>query len=229
MNKSLGLLTLLALLCSARVHAEEALPVESSNLSVKLRLGLGGTVDAISSASVAQTGAASSDSSSRVSYGFAAQYTLRLQRYFGIGAELGYLSWRGARSAIVGPRNWLLDLAVLPEGRLELADSVLLYLTVPLGVSLDVLNEIETLPTNSADDGPRNTALGFLVGGLVGVRLHIANRFGVFAELGYVYRNFAHDLSVPGVTGFGAPIRERRDVTVAFGQLALNVGLCLFF
>lgn len=94
-------------------------------------------------------------------------------------------------------------------------------MTIPLGISLDLLHEVES------DDG--NRALGFLMGLLVGARIHIVGSLGLFGELGHVFRRFSQKLSFVELSSVGGPTSVRQDVTVAFGQLAMNVGACLFF
>lgn len=232
MQQLFGTFAIILMLGSTRVRAEERSPVESANLSIKLTVGLGGTVDAISSASTIQAGSAlsseSTGSRSRVSYGVAAQYTLPALRHFAIGAALGYLSWRGARGNDIGARNWLLDLAALPEGRWKVGESVLLYATLPVGLTMDVLNEVVYGLGDGDGDDTRNPGFGFLVGGLLGARFQVMDRLGLFGELGYVYRSVSHELPAITFAG-GLRMAVREDVTVAFGQLTLSLGACLFF
>lgn len=226
-------------LLSRSADAQEKLDRDEPYISAKLTLGLGGSVTAsMSSLQVGNTTVSSStsyerSSSADVSFGIAGEYNVPLHKYFTLGGTLGLLSWG---SSTGNSRNLLFDLAVLPRGRYPLNDFLELYLTVPIGASLDFLNEANLsnglfLPPAGLTLGldiEGGAALGFVTGVLAGARFQLTRSVGLFAELGYIWRTFSHGIDVivnSNLSGqtVGSKVGTG-DVSVSFGQFALNLG-----
>jgi len=221
-----------ALVCASIpdvVRADSRADLDDAYFGAKLTLGIGGSVE--SSAQVGNVDI-KGESDLDVTIGVAGQYIVPLHRFFALGGLVGLSSWRSSQGGDAdGGRNWVFDLALVPEGRFVATDSLELYVGMPLGLSLDVLNEINRsnrlfspglgeLGAVSLDGG---SALGFMIAGLFGARYRITGSFGLFAEFGYTYRTFSH--SVEATVGVaGLETRSSRDVSVSFGQFALNLG-----
>jgi hypothetical protein len=114
----------------------------------------------------------------------------------------------------------------VPEGRYKFTKSFELYLSVPIGITFDWFNQIEqsTAVAGIASASlSSNTAVGFMISVLLGARLLLLDSFGVFAEVGYIHRQFSHEITASGsVLGVGGSGKANADI--ATGQLALNLG-----
>ena len=222
---------LLPLSLAQSARAQEHTQLDDPYIAAKLQLGLGGSVDSSVSSS-SRTVSQSSDLG--VSFGLAGQYVHPLHKYFALGGALGFLSWRSSSGGSSdGGRNFLFDLAVVPQGKYALLDNLELYLSVPLGLGLDFLNEVNSrnaifLPAIGAAAGSEvegDAALGFVAGVLLGARFQVMKSFGLLAELGYVYRTFGHTVKTSVGSGSGlVSVSGETDVRVSFGQFALNLG-----
>jgi hypothetical protein len=96
---------------------------------------------------------------------------------------------------------------------------------VPIGVSLDFLNQVSAnaggVAGASVDADP---AVGFTVSFMAGARFALADSFGLLAELGYSIHSFSHDVSVSANVGaLGGSVNTNVDVDI--GQFALNAGV----
>lgn len=226
MNKRTYLLAC-ALLCAsfARTahaqHYREREWLDANHLDIKLQLGFGGALDATVDTGLAEvTGSADLD----VSVGLAAQYLVPVHRYFAIGGLAGFLTWQSEAGS---SRNVAFDLAALPEGKFAVLRDLELYVAMPIGLSIDVLNEVERgntvlFPGGSvAANISGGAAPGFVIGGLFGVRYQIARKFGLLGELGFMYRTFGHTIS-GDVNGRS---QDLFDVSVSFTQFVMNFGV----
>ena len=223
---------LLPLSLAHSVHAQQRHPLDEPHIAAKLQLGLGGSVDYTVSGN---GGSVTRNSDLGVSFGVAGEYVYPLHRYFALGGQLGFLTWQSsAGSDSEGGRNFLFDLAVVPKGKYAMLDDTLeLYLGLPIGVGLDVLNEVNArntlvLPAIGGAAGSEvegGAALGFVIGLLAGARYQLTDSVGLLAELGYMYRTFGHSVTSSVGAGSGLVSLSRdTDVSVSFGQFALNLG-----
>lgn len=228
MTKSISLcaacITLFAL--GARpATAQERPRVESRDdpyFLVKLMLGLGGSVTG-SNPTVGgiTTGGVSGSANLDPTFGGGLQYMHPLHRYFALGGVFALQSWRSSAGGDNNrDRNTLLDLAIAPQGRLPLSHDVELYLSLPIGATLDFYNEISASVGGvsvSADN-----AVGWNLALMAGARFALGERIGLAVEAGYARHEFSHDLhgNVPGIaSGTLASL----DMTLE--QFALNAGV----
>lgn len=197
--------------------------------AAKLTLGFGGS--ATSSFERGST-TFSSDQSLAVSFGVAGQYLYPLHDYFSLGGMLGVQTWRSTGEGD-GGRNIVFDLAVLPQGKYVLIPNQLeLNVSVPIGLAIDMLNEVDASNTwfSSATGGSAgsslegNTALGLVVGVLVGARYQITDSLGALLELGYLYRSVGHTVTTSAGGGL-VNVMNDTDVSISWGQFALNLGV----
>jgi hypothetical protein len=226
----LALLFAASALGPSAAHAQRG-PLDDPYIAAKLTLGFGGTATSTRDAFNATI---STDRSLQAAFGLAGQYVYPLHDYFAVGGLFGFHSWRSTSDGD-GGRNLVFDLAVLPQGKYELIKNVLeLNVSVPIGLALDMLNEVDArsslfLPAlgnvlGGSFEG--NTALGLVVGFLVGARYELVEDVGLLAEFGYIYRTVGHELKATASNGSGSVIAstEPVDVSVSWGQFALNLG-----
>lgn len=229
-NRAFALPLLLASLTLVATSADTAhAQLADPYVAAKVTLGLGGSAKA----SVESNGTtASREQDLEVSFGLAGQYVYPLHDYFSLGGMLGLQSWRSTADGD-GGRNLVFDLAVLPQGKyVVLPGKLELSLGLPIGVALDFWNEVDVTNTwvrfaSGAAPGGQwegDTALGFVVGLMLGARYQAWDELGLLLELGYLYRTFGHEISV-STTGGLFPTSLSTDVTVSTGQLAVNLGV----
>jgi hypothetical protein len=182
----------------------------------KLMLGIAGNVGFGASAPGGANLSADADPELTFGGGFA--YMKPLHRYFVLGGQLALQSWKTKNSS--GDRNLMGDLTVVPQARLPLTHDVELFVSLPIGISLDILNQVGVNVAGIANVEADN-ALGFTVSLLAGARFALSDGFGLLAELGYTLHSFSHSITVqaPLVTATGG------DVDVTIEQLALDVGV----
>jgi len=237
MSKRLSLLVLAAAallppFLSQSAHAQRRDRLDDPYIAAKLQLGLGGSAEF----SVSREGrTVAQESDIGVSFGAAGQYVHPLHKYFALGGALGFLTWQSsAGSDADGGRNFLFDLTAVPQGKFALLDNTLeLYLGLPIGLGLDVLNEVNarssvSFPAFGVGAGASvegDTAIGFVIGVLFGVRYQLLDSLGLLVELGYVYRTFGHTITTNIGSGGLVAVRNESDVNVSFGQFALNLGV----
>jgi opacity protein-like surface antigen len=230
---SLHCASLASLLAIAATTPAAAQDLDDPYLAVGLMLGLGGEVE-IENASVSGPGGEimfdpvnNPEADAEVGIGGGAQYIYPLHRYFALGGKFALLSWRSDSDA-EGGRNLAFDIALVPQGRLPLSAAVELYLSVPIGVTLDLLNEVETssmlaapLVTGGVEAG---AGFGFNLAALVGARFALAREFGIFTELGYSLHGVSHDVDANArVAGVSTQITF--EVDASWWQIALNAGV----
>jgi hypothetical protein len=213
-------------------HAEPryTTKLDDPYFAAKLLLGFGGSASAaVSNGTVS----VSRDSSLGVSFGLGAQYVVPLHEYFSLGGTLDFLSWQSAAgSDSDGGRNLLFDLAVLPEGKYAIDRQLELYLAVPIGLSLDFLNEANSnnglirtpLGSTGLISYDAGAGVGLIIGFLLGARYQLTDSVGLLAELGYIHRNFSHTVKANLGAVVGANVSAESDVSVSLGQFGLNLG-----
>lgn len=198
-------------------------------LAAKITLGLGGSVTASSDTN---GGEVSQEDDLSVSFGLGAQYLFPLHDYFSLGGLLQFQSWRSTSDG-GGGRNLVFDLAVLPQAKyVVLPGQLELNFGVPIGIALDFLNEIDVTSglvrfASGASAGGRvegNTAVGFVIGALLGARYQLTDSLGALLELGYLYRTVGHTITTSGGVG-NVVIAADRDVNISWGQFQLNLGV----
>jgi hypothetical protein len=218
---------------ASNAHAQTRGALEDPYIAAKLTFGFGGSATSTLEGRVATVEA---NRSLQVSFGAAAQYLYPLHDYFSVGGLFGIQTWRSTADGD-GGRNVVFDLAVLPQGKYELIKNELeLNVTVPVGLALDMLNQVDArgmvfssatgVAVGSALEG--NTALGLVVGFLVGARYQLVEDVGLLVELGYLYRTVGHALTASGgaasSNGGLFATEASADVNVSWGQFALNLG-----
>lgn len=211
--------------CVVAAGAARAEPMDDGYFAPKLVLGVGGEVE-VETTIVGFTG--SGDDDLELSYGGGFQYVKPLHRYFALGGLLALRSWSSdAYSDADLDRNLLLDIDVVPMGRLPLGDGgIELYLAVPIGLALDFWGEDGIsvgAGGNAVVTTDVNTGIGFALAVLVGARFQVAGGFGLFAELGYQLHSFSHEAQATSPLG-----TVDQDFDFALGQLALNAGVFFF-
>jgi hypothetical protein len=213
-------------LASTTVHAQETKSQDDPYGLVKLMLGVSGKMSSSGgSANVAgitatASGASVSDNL-RVTFGGGAQYMHPLHRYFVLGGLFSAQSWQSSsQHSAGGGRNLMLDLAVVPQGRLPITDTIELYIGLPLGVTLDFLNGPSVMAAGVNVSG-KDTAVGFNLSAVFGARFALSKSVGLLAEIGYALHAFSHDITV-AVPVVGT-VSASADITLE--QLALNAGV----
>lgn len=210
----------------SRAHADS---LDEPYIAAKLTLGFGGDATTTYEGNL---GRVERDQSLQASFGLAGQYLYPLHEYFSVGGLLGFQSWRSTADGD-GGRNLVFDLAVLPQGKFELIKNELeLNVTLPIGLALDMLNEVNArsalfaTATGAAAGGQIDggTALGFVIGFLVGARYQLVEDVGLLAELGYLYRTVGHTITASASGGGIVSVETDADVNVSWGQFALNLG-----
>ena len=203
----------------------QAQPTDTSFMDARLTLGLSGEREyEVSTQNV--TTISKSDLELTIGGGFT--YVYKLIRYVGLGGQVGLLSWQSeAGDAADADRSILLDFSAVAQGILPVVDSVEVYVSVPLGLTLNFLGETDAVGaqiggvasvTVDADVG-----VGFNFGLLVGVRLGLVAGVGLLAELGYVAHSFSHDITTEAmVLGFMGSTTTELDYSL--GQLTMNLG-----
>jgi hypothetical protein len=179
--------------------------------AAKLMLGLAGSASA-------SVGNVSGSSDADVTFGGGFAYMAPLHRYFVLGGQLALQSWRTSNGN--GSRNLMGDLTVVPQGRLPVTHDVELYVSVPIGISLDFLNQVGANVSGIANVDA-DPAVGFTFSVLAGARFGLSDNFGLLAELGYTLHSFSHSVTAQalGVTA------TTGNIDVDIEQLALNLGV----
>ena len=188
-------------------------------LGVGLMLGFAGeaTIESASAGGVTVTPSQEPEADLELGIGGGVQYIFPLHRYVALGGKLAVLTWRTDLEGD-GGRNLAFDLAVVPQLRVPVMSAVELYLSVPIGLTLDLLNEFDSdgvVGRFEADPG-----FGFNVAALVGARFAFNLDVGMFVELGYSLHSVTHDVSA-SIGGPGVTV----EFDVSWWQLALNAGV----
>ena len=220
-------------LSAAHVRAQDSVTLDRNYIAIKAMLGIGGSRSVEGdSVSVGNTSFNITDSVKNkdkllLSYGISGQYMFSLHRYFALGGLLGLMSWQSSSANDDASRNLGLDVAAVPQGRLPISNAFELYLSLPIGLTFDMWNEVEN--SNSVAgiaslDLKSNTAVGLAVSLLAGARFALADHFGLFAEVGYTHRQFTHELTLTAsAVGINLP-EVKADASLSLDQFALNLG-----
>jgi len=223
----------LSTVASARAQ-ERSAALDDPYFGVELALGFAGTVD-LEAGSVRLGGTTvtassdfdDSDYDADVAIGGAIRYLRPLHRYFALGVRIGIQTWRSDSDADTG-RNIAFDLSLIPQGRVPVSRTVELYLSIPVGLTFDLLNEIDasvnfpalmTGASVSADPG-----FGWNLAFMFGSRFAVSPDVGLFAELGYALHQVSHDINFRSEVG-GVAGTIVVDLDVMWSQVALNAGV----
>ena len=220
-NLLIVVVVLAALSTPTRTQAQST---DDSFVDVRLMFGLGGGVDREfegPSVSVAD------EPDLELTFGAGGAYMVRLHDHFALGGLLALQSWQSeAGDNADQDRNWMFDLSAVPQGIYGVAPNLDIYLSIPMGLTLDILGEeIEgtiQIPFQSVTWERSSLALGFNVGFLLGARFGLGG-VGLLAELGYVAHIFSHgaEASTSGVV----QTTYEADWNFDLGQFALNLGV----
>ena len=214
---------------AAPAHADD---LSDPYAAITLNLGLAGDADlhtdGIRIAGLSLAAGASADFAPQVSIGGGILYMHPIIDFFSLGGRFSVLSWR-TDSEGSGSRNLAFDLAVVPQARLPLTAAIELYLSIPVGIAMNVLNEFDRTASldfaglNASASLDSDLGVGWNVAALVGARLALSRSFGLLAELGYGLHSVSHDVSFRAGIG-GASGEAAADVDVRWSQIALDVG-----
>jgi hypothetical protein len=231
----------IGLLLSRRGAAQTEQQLPEQYLAVKLGIGIAG------SASVSSDGQtlrptdegqpivlAAVDSSSDLNSGAIAaevDYIFSAHPYFGVGGLLGFHTWRSKAAEMTGEgTSFGLEVGLVLQPRLPLSKTFELYVSLPISLTLSVLNEYKAWAENThpmqgvAEDA--DPTYGYGLGALLGARYAISGQFGLLLEFGYQRFAFTHDV--------GFRVREDLDdmgsgtnipLHVATSQFRLNAGV----
>jgi hypothetical protein len=211
---------------------EERRTIDASYFALALNVGLGGEV-AIEGARLAPAlgGRGGSESGLEPSFGAALQYSVRLHRHFGVGARLAFQSWQGADAADASDaRNGVIDVMVVPAGKLSLASDLELHVAVLLGMSMDFIDDgsrlVDLSPFDFAAGVDIDEAIGFVMVPSIGARLAVTPAFGVLVEAGYSLRWYEHEILVwDSVDDLTADVHTSEPFDLALGQFVLSAGV----
>ena len=230
---SASIIALLSLVGAAR--AARADELADPYLGVELMLGFSGDMDAetgavrVGGAGLTVSEGAQADFAPEVGIGGGVIYMHPLLPYFALGGRFAVQSWRSSDSQGTGGRNLAFELAAVPQLRLPLSAAIELYLSLPVGITLDLLNELDESASLSFAGVMAGASLdadvgvGWNLAGLIGVRFALASSFGLFAEAGYALHQVSHDLHFQ--VGLGAASTEAiADLDVSWSQIALDIG-----
>jgi len=221
-----SLAALVCLLVSTTAAAQQTESRDDPYGLVKLLLGVAGSVSSsggsanVGGVTATSTGTSASDDL-RLTFGGGAQYMHPLHRYFVLGGLFSVQSWqsRGQHNAGNG-RSLMLDLDVVPQGRLPITNDIELYIGLPIGLTVDFLNGPTAMAAGVNVSG-KDTAVGFNFSAVFGARFALSKSVGLLAEVGYVLHSFSHDIKVT------APIvgTVTASAHLPLEQLALNAGV----
>jgi hypothetical protein len=151
--------------------------------------------------------AALEDSSALTTPGLGAEidYLFSAHRLLAVGGLFGMHTWHSKQADSNGEgTNFGFEVGVVIQPRLPLSSKFELYISLPITLTLSILNEYKTWtelrhfdpmtgdPQGTADDVDPN--YGYGLGALLGARYAISGSFGVLTELGYQRFAFTHDV-----------------------------------
>ncbi len=232
MKTPLALSLVLVAVATTGLRAQD---MDEPYLALGVTLGFGGEVEAEFES--ARAGGVTIDpednpteaADTEVAFGGVATYMYPLHRYFALGGRFALQSWHSSFE-LDGGRNLVFDLALVPQVRVPLTDAVEIYLSIPLGVSLDLFNQIEDAASfevffvRGGASIEASPGFGFNLAALLGARFALGRALGLFAELGYSMRSVSHDLELRGgAAGVGAA--SEVEVALSWWQVAVNAGV----
>jgi hypothetical protein len=146
------------------------------------------------------------------SYGINIPYTYALHDWFALGTQLALQSWTTSDlESLDIDRSVLVDIALVPQGKTAVSKGLELYVSMPVGVTFDFFSEARFA------GGEVSGGLGFNLGLFLGMRVALAERWGLLGELGYSYHQFSHSLKYP-------MLDQDIDLDIGFGQFGVNLG-----
>lgn len=220
----------LALVAITSVANAQEKNFDQPYIGVKAKLGFGGVDMTPEDSNVSFTSGLSP------SFGLAGQYVYPLHEFFAVGGMLGITSWRSSEGGD-GGRNLNFDLAVLPVGKYAVLENLELYLTLPLGLTLDFLNEVDSRnglfsPLLGGGGGTKiegGGSVGFMISLLVGARYALSHSMGLLAELGWEHHAVTHGIeasielaTMNGTVTVGTP--RKVDYSVVWDQFVIHLG-----
>ncbi len=218
----IALVVVLAALLCGQAHAQEQDNGNASNqddpyFALKLMLGLAGSASAGNVSVGGTTFNASGSTDLHPTFGGGFEYMHPLHRYFVLGGLFGIHSWQTSGG---GSRNLMLDLSLVPQGRFPVTPDVELFLGLPVGLTLDFLNNASA--SAAGVNVSAGTGVGFNLALLFGARFALSKSVGLLAEIGYTLHDFSHTIKVQTpIAGISASASA--DYTLE--QLALNAGV----
>jgi hypothetical protein len=197
-------------LLSSRGAAQSEPHLPEQYLAVKLGLSIAGSLDVHSDGHTLNRGEGEppiklepvDKQSSLQSASLAAEvdYMFSAHRLLALGALFGFQSWHSKAADLTKEStSYGFDVGLVIQPRLPLSSSFELYLSVPLSLTFDLLNEYKTwtdlqhVGKGGAEDV--DPAYGYGLGVLLGARYALSGRFGVLLEVGYQRFAFTHDVA----------------------------------
>jgi hypothetical protein len=228
-------------LLSSRGAAQSEPHLPEQYLAVKVGLSIGGSVNVHSDGRTLKHSdgeqviavAPVDEKSNLASASLAAEvdYLFSAHRYLALGGLFGLHSWHSEAADRTGEASSFgLDVGLVIQPRLPLSSRVEFYLSVPLSLTLSLLNEYKTWTERQhTDQGVAedvDPAYGFGVGVMLGARYALRGRFGVLLELGYQRFAFTHDVNFrigEDIDPMGSGTRLGLDLVTQ--QFRLNAGV----
>ena len=206
MHARFALIVFCALALSSTALAQDLQNSDDGYLAPKLVLGFGGEGELDFEAPVP-----SLEGDLELTYGLGVAYMQPLHQYFALGGQLIVASWQSEAGAeFDADRNMYADLSLVPQLKFAVADSVELYASIPIGLSVNSLGEV---------DGDAGTGFGFNLALMLGARFAIGESWGLLGEVGYAYHSFTHTVEVDTLAG-----TVDSDLDISLGQFGLNIG-----
>lgn len=158
-------------------------------------------------------------------------YLFSAHRFLALGGLFGLHSWHSEAADLTGEStSFGFDVGFVIQPRLPLSSRFELYLSVPLSLTLSLLNEykawteLQHLDQGVAEDVDQ--AYGFGVGVMLGARYALSGRFGVLLEFGYQRFAFSHEVNFrlhedPPMMGSGTSL----GLDMVTQQFRLNAGV----
>jgi hypothetical protein len=128
-----------------------------------------------------------------VSFAAEVGYLFSLHPYFALGPAFGLHTWRSDQGSAEGVSIGL-DLSLVPQARLPVSETFEVYFSVPLGITLSLLNEYKAWVTGPGVAEDVDPTYGWSFGAYLGLRWAISGSFGLLTELGYQRYAFTHDV-----------------------------------
>jgi hypothetical protein len=227
-------LALVASAAMANVTYAQEKNFDQPYIGLKAELGFGGVDTTLPS------GLGTFSSGMSPSFGLAGQYVYPLHEYFALGGLLGVTSWRSSENG-EGGRNLDFDLALMPIGKYAVLNNLELYVGLPIGLTLDFLNEADGNVLASPNllfsrlVGAGGTTLngggtfGFMISVVAGARYALSESMGLLAELGYEHHAVTHgidvDIVLPLPGGSSSTTRlGTSNVGVSWDQFVIHLG-----
>ena len=231
----------LGLLLPRRGAAQTESQLPEQYLSVKIGLGIAGSVSVSSDAQTLKPTdegmmvmlTALDGKSDLKSGAIAAElnYIFSAHRYLGIGALWGFHTWRSQAAEVTVENTSLgFEAGIVIQPRFPVSQSFEVYLALPISLTLSILNEykawtdIPHLGKGTAEDV--DPTYGYGLGALIGARYALSGRFGLLLEFGYQRFAFTHDVAFrvdetkdPMGSGTNIPL------AAATSQFRLNAGV----